>query len=163
MSEVETPRRSRWIIGLCGFAVLAFVAGIACMIWAKNAGTPITSDEPYVWDGQSNIVIAYHADYAPGEETCTVTPVDGGWGPSPFRLSEYHRDLGGIMGVRGETLLKQNYGSQALITCTKDGDRVLTGAPAVAADFWFFGPVLAFWALVAALVIYVRRQRRAVA
>lgn len=163
MSEVETPRRSRWIIGLCGFAVLAFVASIASLVWAKNAGTPITSDEPYVWDGQSNIMIAYHADYAPGEETCTVTSVDGVWGPSPFHMGKYHRDLGGIMGVRGEALLRQNYGSEAVITCTKNGDKVLVGGEAIAAEYWLYGHFIAVWALVAALVIYVRRQRRAVA
>jgi len=160
MAEGKAPRRSGWVIILCVFAALVVVASVVGLIWAKNTGTPITADEPYRWDGQSNIMIAYHADYQPGEETCTVTSVDEDWKASPFHMGKYHRDLGGVMGVRGESLLRQNYGSEAIITCAKDGDRVLTGGAAIAAKYWLYGQFMAVWALVAAFIVHVRRLRK---
>ena len=158
-AKAEPLRRSPLIIGLCVLAVALIILGFAGLIWAKNTGIPITADEPYHWDGTSDIMIVYHADYQNREDTCTITSVHGEWSARTFHMYTSTRDLGGILGVRGEPLLPQKYG-EAIITCTKDGDRVLTGAAAFAGEFWMFGIFLAVWILLAAFIIHVRRLRK---
>ena len=160
-AKTEPLRRSPLIIGLRVLAVALIILGFAGLIWAKNTGIPITADEPYHWDGKSTIMIAYHADYRGTEETCTVTSVhDSDWSPSTFHMHAGKNDLGGILAVRGESLLPKDYG-EAIITCTKDGDRVLTGAEAIVGQFWLASIFLGVWMLVAAFIIHVRRLRKA--
>lgn len=151
--KVGPPRRSHVVVGACVAAVLLVLFGFGCLIWAKNAGRPITSAEPYRWDGRSTIMIVYHDDYESGDDTCVLSARTGDQPDVQFRQ---WRDSSNWFRVHGETLEEDSYGYDSVITCADGGNRVLTGPGAVLARYWGIGPVVAVFVLLGGLVVYVR-------
>ena len=154
--DVRSPRRSLLAMVVWTVVVLLLLAGGVGLVWAKNTGTPITADKPYYWDGRSNIMIVYHAEYELGDDTCKMSALDGDRRDVQFQQEHASDEW---LRVNGEFLEGRSYGYPAVITCAKDGDRVLTGFGAVGGRSWMVGPLLAAFLLLSSLGVYLFRNK----